>query len=183
MPVGARTHAQSPDGAAAPGKPKPEILLDTRRMTNLLHLDELSLVVHAQAGIEVRALEATLNERGLTLGDFPAETYRSTLGGILAARAPGRATSRLGPIESTCIGLSVVLADGRTVHIKAAPRRATGPDLMRLFLGGEGILGVITAAGVRIQRLPDARILAAHALSSVDPALHATPPGLPPPAP
>src|SRR5262249_54072615 len=127
MPIGTRSLA-APDAAPAAGRTKPEILLDTRRMTNLLHVDELSLVVHVQAGIEVGALEAALGERGLTLGDFPAATYRSTVGGVLAARAPGRATSRLGPIESTCIGLSVVLADGRTVHIKASPRRATGPD-------------------------------------------------------
>ena len=149
------------------------IVLDTRRMTNLLHLDPLSLTVHAQAGISVGALEHRLNQEGLTLGDFPAETYRSTLGGLLSARAPGRATSRLGPIESTCIGLSAVLADGRTVHVKAVPRRATGPDLMRLFLGSEGVLGVITAAVLRIHRMPEARVFATHALPSVDHAVDA----------
>jgi alkyldihydroxyacetonephosphate synthase len=149
------------------------ILLDTRRMTNILHIDELSLTVHAQAGIEIGALEAALGERGLTLGDFPLDTYRSTLGGALAARAPGRATSRFGPIESTCIGLSVVLADGRSVHVKAAPRRATGPDLMRLFLGSEGTLGIITAAVLRIQKQPEHRRFATHALPSIDAALGA----------
>jgi alkyldihydroxyacetonephosphate synthase len=59
------------------------------------------------------------------------------------------------------------------VHIKAAPRRSTGPDLLKVFLGSEGTLGIITAAVLRIARTPQARIFAAFRLPSLDAALGA----------
>jgi alkyldihydroxyacetonephosphate synthase len=180
LPVGAGSLSSSGDDADVSGggggrkrRSKARIILDTRRMSNVLHIDEHSLTVHAQAGLLVGALEQTLNARKLTLGDWPVATYRSTLGGALSARAPGRATSRLGPIETTCIGLSAVLADGRILHVKAAPRRSTGPDLMRLFLGAEGALGIITAAVVRISRTPERRVFQTHVLPSIELALAA----------
>ena len=66
-----------------------------------------------------------------------------------------------------------MLADGRTVHTRVAPRRSTGPDLARALCGSEGTLGLITDAVLRIHRKPETRFVTAYALPSVDAAVAA----------
>jgi FAD/FMN-containing dehydrogenase len=155
----------------APVPARPRLYVDSRRMSHVLHLDETSLVVHVQAGLTALALERILVPRGLTLGDFPPSTLASTIGGLIAVRTPGKSSPRHGTVEDAVLGLSAVLADGRTVHTRVAPRRASGPDLARALCGSEGRLGFITAAVLRIHRRPEARFLAAFALASLDDAL------------
>lgn len=170
IPVGGGAR---PPGREAPAGARPRLYVDSRRMSHVLHLDETSLVVHVQAGLTAIALERILVPRGLTLGDFPPSTLGSTIGGLLAVRTPGKSSTRHGTVEEAVLGLSAVLADGRTVHTRVAPRRASGPDLARALLGSEGRLGFITAAVLRIHRRPEARFLAAFALPSLDDAMAA----------
>jgi FAD/FMN-containing dehydrogenase len=76
-------------------------------------------------------------------------------------------------IEDAVAGVSAVLADGRTVHTRVAPRRSTGPDLLRARCGSEGTIGFITSAVLRIHPKPEARLVAAYILPSVDAAVSA----------
>ncbi len=170
IPVGNRARAVARE---APPAARPRLYVDSRRMSHVLHLDETSLVVHVQAGLTALALERILVPRGLTLGDFPPSTLGSTIGGLIAVRTPGKSSTRHGSVEDAVLGVSAVLADGRTVHTRVAPRRASGPDLARALCGSEGRLGFITAAVLRIHRRPEARFLAAFALPSLDDALSA----------
>jgi alkyldihydroxyacetonephosphate synthase len=138
---------------------RPRVIVDLKRLVHVLHLDELSLTAHVQAGLTGLALEEMLLPRGLTIGDTPPAVLRSTIGGMLSVRTPGKVSPRHGSVEDAVLGLSAVLADGRTVHTRVAPRRATGPDLARALLGAEGRLGIIVAATLRIHRRPEARHL------------------------
>jgi len=164
-------------GSAKPGSaPRPKrttILVDQKRMTSVLQLDETSLVVHAQAGITGRALEDVLGRRGLTLGYFPQDTFALPLGALLARRRPELAATNLGPVHGSCLGLSAVLADGQVVHSRVAPRHAAGPDLVQLLLGCEGALGIITAAVLRVHRIPESRTLSSFAFASLPEGLDA----------
>jgi FAD/FMN-containing dehydrogenase len=164
-------------GSTRPGSaPRPKratILVDQRRMTSVLQLDETSLVVHAQAGITGRALEEVLGRRGLTLGFFPLETFTLPLGALLARRRPELAAAHVGPVFGACLGLSAVLADGHVVHSRVAPRHAAGPDLIQLLLGCEGALGILTAAVLRVHRIPESRTLSSFAFPSVTAGLEA----------
>jgi alkyldihydroxyacetonephosphate synthase len=144
-----------------------------RRMDHVVHLDETSLLVHVQAGLTGLALEKVLAPRGLSIGDYPATMLGSTVGGMIAVRTPGKSSARHGFLEDAVVGVSAVLADGRTIHTRVAPRRATGPDLARALCGSEGTIGVITSVVLRIHRQPDARFHAAFRLPSVDAALAA----------
>jgi alkyldihydroxyacetonephosphate synthase len=149
------------------------ILVDSRRMDHVLHLDETSLMVHVQAGLTAVALEKILQPRGLSLGDYPPTALGSTIGGLLSVRTPGKASARHGFIEDAVLGVSAVLADGRTIHTRVAPRRSTGPDLARSMCGSEGTLGYITSVVLRIHRRPEARFLAAYRLPNFSAALAA----------
>jgi alkyldihydroxyacetonephosphate synthase len=161
-------------GSRPPRAKGPRIHVETRRMDHVVHLDETSLLVHVQAGITGLALEKILVPRGLTIGDYPPSVLVSTIGGILAVRTPGKSSARHGFFEDAVCGVSAVLADGRTIHTRVAPRRSTGPDLARALCGSEGTIGFITDAVLRIHRKPEARFVAAYALPSVDAAINAT---------
>ncbi len=143
---------------------RPRVALDTRRLTNILDVDEVSLTVHTQTGIKMEHLEEALRRQGLTVGPYPPEIFGSTLGGLLAAPPASACSPLAGPLLDACFGVSVAHADGSTLHTRVAPRRATGPDVARLYLGSRGGLGVITSAVLRVHRLPEQVLPLAFAL-------------------
>lgn len=168
IPIGSGTRARPRAGGR-----RVLVFIDLARMNHVLNLDETSLIVRAQAGLRATDLERVLVRRGLSIGDFPPAALGSSIGGLLAVRTPGKASARHGFIEDAVLGVSAVLADGRTVHTRVAPRRATGPDLARALCGSEGTLGIITSAVLRIHRQPEARFFAAFALPGFAAALTA----------
>jgi FAD/FMN-containing dehydrogenase len=97
----------------------------------------------------------------------------SSLGGIIAVRTPGKSSARHGFFEDAVVGVSAVLADGRTVHTRVAPRRATGPDLARALIGSEGTIGFLTSAVLRVHVKPESRLVAAYRLPTLDAAVSA----------
>jgi alkyldihydroxyacetonephosphate synthase len=152
---------------------RPRVFISTSRLDQILELDEQSLLVHAQAGLSGLDLERVLAPRGLSIGDYPPIVLGSSLGGILAVRTPGKSSARHGFIEDAVVGVSAVLADGRTVHTRVAPRRATGPDFTKALCGTEGTIGFITSAVIRVHKKPESRLLAAYVLPSFDAAVSA----------
>lgn len=167
-PLGAGGRPQRGADAA-----RPRVFISTKRLDQVLQLDDMSLLVHAQSGLTGLDLERILSPRNLSLGDYPPVVLTSSLGGIIAVRTPGKSSARHGFLEDAVVGVSAVLADGRTVHTRVAPRRSTGPDLARALCGSEGTIGFITSAVLRIHKKPEARLLAAFVLPSIDAAFSA----------
>lgn len=162
VPLGTATRRFARGGPA-----RASIVVDLRRMTHVLSVDETSLIVHAQAGLTGLRLEELLGHRGLSLGDFPPAALRSSLGGLVAVRTPGKSSPRHGFFEDAVLAISAVLGDGRMVHTRLAPRRATGPNLVRALLGAEGTLGIVTSLHLRVSRRPEARQLASWRMPDV----------------
>jgi alkyldihydroxyacetonephosphate synthase len=137
------------------------IMVDVKRLNRILEVDEKSLTVRAQAGINGGQLEWALNDRGLTLPHYPASANCATLGGYLAPRGSGTISTKYGKAEDLVMNMEVVLPTGAIIRTPAVPNHASGPDFMRLFLGSEGVFGIITEATMRLARLPETRLFRA----------------------
>ncbi len=149
------------------------IVLDVKRLNTILEIDEQSLYVRAQAGVNGGQLEWALNDRGLTLPHYPASANCATLGGYLAPRGSGTISTKYGKAEDLVMSIEVVLPTGAIVRTPGVPNHASGPDFMRLFLGSEGTFGVITEATMRIARLPETRLFRAMLFKDVGTGLEA----------
>lgn len=149
------------------------IIMDLKRLNRIIEIDEQSLTVTAQAGINGSELEMRLNERGLTLPHYPASANCSTLGGYLAPRGTGTISTKYGKSEDLVLSMEVVLPDGSVIETPVVPDHASGPDFMGLFLGSEGTLGVITKATMQTEYLPQTRLFRALLFEDLPSALEA----------
>ncbi len=127
--------------------------LDTSRLGALVELDRTSRAARIQAGILGPALEAALRPDGLTLRHFPQSFEFSTLGGWLATRAGGHYATVYTHIDDMVESMRVVTPAGIS-ESRRLPASGAGPSPDRMFLGSEGVLGVITEAWMRVQERP-----------------------------
>lgn len=126
--------------------------VNLQRMRKLVAIDEISHTAIFETGIFGPELEKILNEKGFTLGHFPQSFEYSTLGGWLATRSGGQESGQYGKIEDIVLGLRVVTPTG-IISTTDFPRHASGIDTFRLFIGSEGMFGIITQAKVKIHKL------------------------------
>jgi alkyldihydroxyacetonephosphate synthase len=132
------------------------LTLSLRNMNRLISLDTESRTATIQAGALGPKLEADLAERGHSLGHYPDSFEYSTLGGWLATRSAGMQSDAYGRIEDMVVSLKMATPPG-TIVTKAVPASSVGPDLNRLMIGSEGVLGVITEATMRVHKTPVAK--------------------------
>lgn len=144
-------------GVCGGAAPEPGgVVLDTKRMSAILDLDEVSGLVRVQPGVIGQRLEEWLGARGWTLGHFPSSITVSSIGGFAAVRSAGQASTRYGTFPAMVRGLEAVLPDGTVVRRRAQPASAAGPDLAGLLLGAEGTLGLITELDLLVHPRPEA---------------------------
>ena len=109
----------------------------------------------AEAGVVNADLGRAAAAHGLMYAPDPSSYEQSTIGGNMATNAGGLRCVKYGVTRDSALGLEVVLADGRVINTgRRTVKGVTGYDLTGLFIGSEGTLGVITAATVRLRRLP-----------------------------
>lgn len=130
--------------------------LDLGRLDQVLEVDEVGRAARIQAGVPGPRLEDRLRPYGLTLRHFPQSFEFSTLGGWLATRAGGHYATLHTHIDDFTESLRVVTPAGIGESWRL-PGSGAGPSPDRLFLGSEGILGVITEAWMRLQKRPEHR--------------------------
>lgn len=125
------------------------VSLDLRRLTGLLSLDEVSGEAMLAAGTTGPDAEALLAAHGYELGHYPQSFRYATIGGFAAARSSGQNSAGHGRFDAMVTGIRVATPTG-DIDLGRSPGSAAGPDLVRVFLGSEGIFGVITAVRVRV---------------------------------
>ena len=148
-----RGGGSSVTGASVPTE---GVVIDMALLNQMLDLDEANRTVTVQAGMKLKALESKLNEKGLTLSQFPQSFELVTVGGFVSTLGTGQYSTLYGGIEDSVVRLEVVLPTGEVIWTRrrGAPRSSVGPDLSRLFLGAEGALGVVSAAELKVRKIP-----------------------------
>ncbi len=126
------------------------VSMDLSSLDRVLGIDAVSRAARIQAGARGPVLEDQLRPRGYTLRHFPQSFEFSTLGGWLATRSGGHYASLYTHIDDFVESMRVVTPGG-IVESRRLPGSGAGPSPDRMFLGSEGILGVITEAWMRVQ--------------------------------
>jgi alkyldihydroxyacetonephosphate synthase len=132
------------------------VSIDLRGLDRVVAIDTTSLTATLEAGLTGPRIERALSAEGLTLGHFPQSFEYSTVGGWIATRSAGVASTGYGRIDELVEGLRLIAPAGE-VDARALPASAAGPDLRELLVGSEGVLGVICDATLRVRRAPAAK--------------------------
>ena len=133
------------------------ISLDLARMDRLVEADPVSLTATFEPGCSGPRVEELLGAEGLTLGHFPQSWEYATLGGFVATRSAGRASTGYGRIDELVLGVRLAAPVG-TIALRPVPATAAGPGLRGLVVGSEGTLGVITQATLAVRRAPAVKL-------------------------
>lgn len=137
-----------------------ELVLSLERMRRILAVDPGTRVLRCQAGATVESVQQAAAEVGLLYPvDFAAKGS-AHIGGSIATNAGGVRVLRYGSTRAWVSGLVVVVASGDVLELGGAlVKDNTGYDLRQLFIGGEGTLGVIAEATLRLTQPPAGAIV------------------------
>ncbi len=146
IPVGGQSSVtgalQTPNGGIA---------LDlTKHLNKLIKINPINKSYTVQAGMYGPALEDELNKQGYSCGHFPQSFEFSTVGGWLAAKGAGQASTGYGKIDELVLSLKAVTPAG-VIETKEFPKTAQGWDIFPLFIGSEGTLGIITEVTLKLR--------------------------------
>ena len=143
-------------GSSLEGNPIPiqkGIVLDFSQMNRILEIRDEDFQADVEPGVVYQDLNEKLRHTGLFFPPDPGA--RATLGGMIANNASGTRTIYYGSTKDYILKLSVVLADGEIIELGTrASKTSSGYDLIRLFVGSEGTLGIVVGATVRLAGLP-----------------------------
>jgi alkyldihydroxyacetonephosphate synthase len=149
------------------------IILDMKKLNQILEINDENLTVTVQAGMNGMNLERYLNAKGYTCGHIPQSLYTSSVGGWIAHRAAGQFSTKYGKIEDIVLGMEMILPTSEIITFKPMARAATGPQLDKYMIGGEGTLGIVTHATLKIWPYPEKRSLISYAFPTFEDALNA----------
>ncbi|WP_194744938.1 FAD-binding oxidoreductase [Thermaurantiacus tibetensis] len=138
-----------------PASGRPTILVSMRRMARIRAVDPAGLSLVAEAG----AILADVHEAARAAGAmFPLSLGAkgsATIGGLVSTNAGGTQVLRHGTMRNLVLGLEAVLPDGTVLdQLKPLRKDTAGYDVKQLLIGGEGTLGIVTAAALRLVPAP-----------------------------
>lgn len=134
------------------------IALSLARMNRIKEIHPGDAVAVVEPGVITGVLQAEARARGLFYPPDPASLRECSLGGNIATNAGGPRCLKYGVTRHYVLGLEVVLASGDILRTGSRTHKnKTGFDLVSLFVGSEGLLGIVTEATLRLLPLPPAR--------------------------
>ena len=134
------------------------IVLSTARMDRIKELSAEDFVAVVEPGVITGRLQEAARSKGLFYPPDPASLKDCSIGGNIATNAGGPRCLKYGVTRHYVLGLEVVLADGTVARVGGRTHKnKTGFDLVGLFTGSEGMLGIVTEATLRLLPWPPSR--------------------------
>ncbi len=130
------------------------VVISTKRMTRILEIDLENRMLRAQAGAVNKRLTDAVAEHGLHFAPDPSSGTVATLGGNIAENAGGPHTLKYGVTSGHVLAVTMVDPEGEILEIGGKVPGAPGYDFLGLVVGGEGTLGIVTEAWVKLTPLP-----------------------------
>src|SRR5437588_8321378 len=172
IPVTARGAGYGYVGGSVPARGG--IALSLARMNRIKEINAADFVTIVEPGVITAKLQDAVEEKRLFYPPDPASRADCTIGGNIATNAGGPRCLKYGVTRDYVLGLEVVLADGSVVRLGGRTHKnKTGFDLGRLFVGSEGLLGIVTEATLKLLPLPPFRACLGVGLGSMKDAARA----------
>jgi len=134
------------------------IVLCTTKMNKIIDINKTNLNAIVEPGVVLQDLNMALAKEGLFYPPDPQSFLACTIGGTVAENAGGPCCVKYGVTKQYVLGLEVVLASGYIMNIGGVVvKNRTGYELVTLFAGSEGTLGVITKIMLRLLPMPPAQ--------------------------
>ena len=150
------------------------IVLSLERLNRIKEINAADFVAVVEPGVVTQTLQAAVEKRGLFYPPDPASRANNFIGGNIATNAGGPRCLKYGVTRDYVLALEVVMADGTVVRVGGRTHKnKTGFDLTRLFVGSEGLLGVVTEATLKLIPLPPFRACLAVGFDSMKSAIRA----------
>ncbi len=150
------------------------IVLSVERMNRIIEINARDFVAVVQPGVITQTFQEHVERHGLFYPPDPASRDECTIGGNISTNAGGPRCLKYGVTRDYVLGLEVVLADGTVVRLGGRTHKnKTGFELHRLFVGAEGLLGVVTEATLKLIPLPPYRANIAAGFGSMQQAARA----------
>jgi glycolate oxidase FAD binding subunit len=133
-----------------------DIIVSTEHINQLIEHAVGDLTVTVEAGMKFAQIQEILAKSGQTLALDPAAPELATIGGIVATADTGSLRQRYGGVRDQLLGITFIRADGEIA--KAGGRvvkNVAGYDLMKLFTGAYGTLGIISQVTFRVYPIPE----------------------------
>lgn len=136
------------------------ILLSVREMNQIIEVNPADGVAVVEPGVILNDLQEAAREKGWYYPPDPASLKECSVGGTIANNAGGPRCVKYGVTRHYVLGLEVVLPNGEILETGGrCHKNKTGLDLIGMFVGSEGMLGVVTSAILRLIPHPEARAM------------------------
>ncbi len=130
------------------------IVLSLERMNRIIDIDRENQMAVVEAGLSLMDFYQAVAEAGLFFPPHPGDES-AMIGGLIATNAGGARAIKYGVIRNYIRGLEIILPDGNTIHPGGKlMKNSTGYNLINLFIGSEGTLGVIAKAFIQLLPVP-----------------------------
>ncbi|MBC3931064.1 FAD-linked oxidase C-terminal domain-containing protein [Undibacterium curvum] len=130
------------------------LVLSTAKLNRIVHIDALARTARVQPGVRNLAISEAVAGHGLYYAPDPSSQIACTIGGNVAENSGGVHCLKYGLTVHNVLRVRVVLMDGEVVELGSEALDAPGLELLSVFIGSEGMLGIVTEVTVRLVPKP-----------------------------